>query len=72
MIHFIWYTDEDVSEEEKMARLFATVYNRIMDNDRAIAMKASWNYMTNITAENNDIFTGLIAEMGAAMQVKIK
>lgn len=72
MIHFIWYTAEDVSEEEKMARLFATVYNRIMDNDRAIAMKASWNYMTNITAENNDIFTGLIAEMGAAMQVKIK
>lgn len=60
----------DVSEEEKAARLYAMEYNKEIEQDKARAVAASWNYMSNLTAENRAIFDDVLAEIGAKKKVK--
>lgn len=62
----------DVSEEEKAARAFAIEYNEEMEKDRASATTASWNYMSNLTPENNAIYNDELARLGEKQKVFTK
>lgn len=62
----------DVSEEEKAARVFAIEFNQEMEEDRARAAVANWNYMTNLTAENSAIYNVELARLGVKQKVTTK
>lgn len=70
VLHKLSRVDGDVSDEEKGARVFAMEFDQYMTAATARMMTASWNYASNLTAENYAVSKALGEEMAEDLKVK--